>query len=93
MERLSLERRSLEEVLGPGVRDYVIRLANGVLRPFGVSFHEVSIGLFNAQYLQFLLHTRMLLRLIAELRGDGTVYGIIVLNDTGLDRQRASFHS
>jgi hypothetical protein len=42
---------------------------------FGVNFHEVSISLYNAQYLQFLLQTRMLLRLIPEFGGDGTVPG------------------
>jgi hypothetical protein len=74
MERSSLKRRSLREMLGPGMRDY----GHG---PFGVNFHEVSIGLFSAQYLQFFLQIRMLLRLIPELGGDGTIYGIVVLND------------
>jgi hypothetical protein len=53
--------------------------------PVGVNFHEVSIGLSNAQYLQFLLQIRMLLRLIPTLGGDGTVCGTIVMNDTGSD--------
>jgi hypothetical protein len=53
--------------------------------PFGVNFHEVSISFLNSQYLHFLLQIRMLLRLIPERGGDGTVYGIIVMNDTGSD--------
>jgi hypothetical protein len=49
-------------------------------RPFGVNFHEVSIG-----PLHFLLQIRMLLRLTPALGGDGTVCGIIIMNDTGSD--------
>jgi hypothetical protein len=50
---------------------------------FGTSYHEASISLFDAQYLQFFLQIHMLLRLIPELGGDGTTYPISVLNDTG----------
>jgi hypothetical protein len=54
--------------------------------PFGVNFHEVSIGLFsNARSLNFFLQIRMLLRLMPQFGGDGTVHGIIAMNDTGSD--------
>ena len=55
------------------------------LGPFGVSFHGVSVSLLNSRYLYFLLQICMLLRLIPERGGNGTVYGIIIINNTGSD--------
>jgi hypothetical protein len=52
---------------------------------FGVNFHEASIDLLNVQYLQFVLQIRVLLKLIPGRGGDGTVDGIIAMNDTGSD--------
>jgi len=49
---------------------------------FGADFHEVSILLLNDRDLNF-LQIRMLLRLTPAFGGDGTVTGIIALNDTG----------
>jgi hypothetical protein len=59
--------------------------------PFGANFHEVSIGFSiffpftkkRAQSSCFILQIRMLLRLTPALGGDGTVLGIIAMNDTG----------
>jgi hypothetical protein len=52
---------------------------------FGANFHEASISLFiNARDLNF-LQIRMILRLTPALGGDGTVCGIIAMNDTGSD--------
>ena len=59
---------------------------------FGANYHEVSISLFNAQYLQFLLQIRMLLRLIPKLGGDGTVYGITVLKRHRLRHNDGSYY-
>jgi hypothetical protein len=71
MERLSLRRRCLEEVLGPwseGIwHQYAQKHAYGH-GDFGANFHEVSIGLcLNARSSNFLLQIRMLLRLTPRL--------------------------
>ena len=61
-------------------------MVSGFRDTFGSNFHVVSIRLFvNAQYLHFLLQIRMLVRLTPALGGDGTVCGIVFLNDTGSD--------
>jgi hypothetical protein len=59
---LSLKRRYLQERLGPGLREDGISLPKSILMvmgPLASTFtkccQEVSIGLFNAQYLQFVL--------------------------------------